>query len=336
MRGGLVGEEGAGTAGFDVDDVPDGVAVVTDQGVLTLINQAAAELLGVDRVAVLGEPLAALPGFGGFDAHAATAWPADVTVELPTGDRLWVRKGGGANGRKHTVLSLRPAADADDRADLIAIVAHELRSPVTSVRGFTTTLLQKWERFSDEQRRLMLETVAADADRLARLISELLDVARIDAGRLELRPDLVDVAELLRQQVERLRSTDYHAERLRLDVAEPIPRQWIDPDKFERIITNVVENALQHGAGQVRVGLSASASALCLIVDDEGSGIPESDRGRIFDKFWRANRRSGTGLGLFIVHGLVAALGGTVRVESAPTGGARFRVDLPSRRGGAD
>ena len=88
-----------------------------------------------------------------------------------------------------------------ERSDLVATVAHELRSPLTGVKGFTSTLLSKWERFTESQKLLMLRTVDADADRLTRLIAELLDVARIDSGRLTIRKEPVDVAEAVARQV---------------------------------------------------------------------------------------------------------------------------------------
>ena len=98
---------------------------------------------------------------------------------------------------------------------LISTVAHELRSPLTSVKGFTATLLRRWDRFTDDQKRLMLETIEADADRVTRLISELLDISRIDAGRLEVPPQPVDLAAAARRHVERMVASGHDDERVR-------------------------------------------------------------------------------------------------------------------------
>jgi signal transduction histidine kinase len=105
---------------------------------------------------------------------------------------------------------------------------------------------------------------------------------------------------------------------------------WVDRDKLAQIVANLVENALKHGEGDIRVSVVASADGGAeLIVDDEGAGIAEAIRPRIFTKFWKHGRAGGSGLGLYIVGGLVDAHGGTVEVESSPAGGARLRVVFP-------
>ena len=137
------------------------------------------------------------------------------------------------------------------RAELVSTVAHELRSPLTSVKGFTATLLAKWDRFTDDQKRLMLETVNADADRVTRLITELLDIARIDSGRLSepagRRPGCV-VGGTWRRWRPAVRSRPLpRAGRGRL------PEMWVDPDKIDQVLGNLLENAVRHGAGMVTI-----------------------------------------------------------------------------------
>ena len=216
-----------------------------------------------------------------------------------------------------------------DRAELVATVAHELRSPLTSVKGFTSTLLAKWDRFTDAQRRLMLETVEADADRVTRLITELLDVARIDSGRLELHRSLVDVAALLGRHVDRLVTAGQPSARFSLRVAPGLPETWADADKLEQVFANILENALRHGAGHVLISVERAGDGTAVAIEDEGAGVPDEAAPRVFTRFWRGGRRGGTGLGLYIVKGLVEAHAGTVSLDRGPAGGARFRVVLP-------
>ena len=238
----------------------------------------------------------------------------------------------------HTVVVLRDTRAADragrSSADLVSTVAHELRSPLTSVKGFTATLLAKWDRFSDEQKKLMLTTVNADADRVTRLLTELLDVSRIDAGRLEMRRQVVDLPAVVRKAFAGRVASGEAEDRFVMTDAAELPEMWLDPDKVEQVVGNLVENALRHGRGTVRVSISASSSpaGAWLVITDEGDGIPDDALGRVFTKFWRTgSRRGGTGLGLYIVKGLVEAHGGTVEVgRSAETGGAEFRLLLPA------
>jgi len=155
----------------------------------------------------------------------------------------------------------------------------------------------------------------------------LLDVARIDTGRLRLRRDLVDLCQLTRRVVDRIGGAGTHR-RLTLVATEPVAVE-VDGDKIDRLLTNLVENALRHGAGAVDVAVCARGTSAVVTVDDEGPGIPVEDRTAVFEKFWQGRDTSGTGLGLYIVQGLADAHGGAVSVADAPTGGARFELTLP-------
>ena len=234
-------------------------------------------------------------------------------------------------------------------AELIATVAHELRSPLTSVKGFTATLLAKWERFTEDQKRLMLETVDADADRVTRLIAELLDISRIDSGRLEVHRQVVDIAGAVRRHVQAHIAAGQPCERFMVRVQPPLPELWADPDKVDQVLGNLLENAIRHGSGTVTIDVervwrpatshghqeapdqapSPMTEGTAVTVSDEGPGIPEESMGRVFTRFWRGSKRGGTGLGLYIVKGIVEAHGGSISVGRSSAGGAQFRFILP-------
>jgi signal transduction histidine kinase len=355
-----------GTA-IDYDELPDGVVIADRDGRVIVFNRAAARITGIGAAQALGKRLAdALPledlegrnwwrhtePYGGL---AIRTGQPETQLLLPGGRDVlvtsrFVREAGVV---QRVIVGLRDTsarARAERRhSDLIATVAHELRSPLTSVKGFTATLLAKWERFTDDQRKLMLETVDADADRVTRLIAELLDIARIDSGRLQLARYAVDVEELVRDQISGMVAAGQPEDRF-VVVAHGTPPVLADPDKLRQVLANLLENAVRHGDGRVTVtidaaeqAVSASPSAssaaaagenapglVTLTVDDEGSGIPPEMLGRVFTRFWRGNRRGGTGLGLYIVKGIIEAHGGTITVGPAPSGGARFRFTLPA------
>jgi PAS domain S-box-containing protein len=335
------------------DQLPDGLLVADADARVVVFNRTAERLTGVPAAEAIGQdfrdvlPLCDAEGrdwwkyLDPYEGLATRTRHPERSLYLATGTELLVtaayRRDRDGRVERFTV-SLRDAArrarQERDRADLVSTVAHELRSPLTSVKGFTATLLAKWHRFNDDQKRVMLETVNADADRVTRLITELLDVSRIEAGRLEMRRQVVDLAVAVRKVVAGRIAAGEAEDRFRIDLRGPLPEMWLDPDKIDQILGNLVENAVRHGAGTVTIVVESDAhgKGAAVSVRDEGDGIAPEAAKRVFRQFWRGhgNRRSGTGLGLYIVKGLVEAHGGTIAVQRAPGGGAEFRFTVPA------
>jgi len=337
------------------DDLPDGVLVAGDSGRVEALNPAAERLLGLSADAAVGRDVREvlpLADDQGRDWWSCTDPYRGLRSRTRQPERQLQLSAGPARGRDllvtasyvrdeqrrlvRLVVALRGTAARErierSRANLVSTVAHELRSPLTSVKGFTATLLAKWERFDDAQKRLMLQTVNADADRVTRLISELLDVSRIDAGRLELRKQVVDLAAAVRRAVAGNVAGGEPVDRFVVEVGAGLPEMWVDPDKLAQVLGNLLENALRHGAGTVTVTVEPddAAPGAVLTVSDEGAGVPDAVASRVFTRFWRGSRHGGTGLGLYVVKGLVEAHGGRIEVGPAPGGGARFRLVLPA------
>jgi signal transduction histidine kinase len=148
------------------------------------------------------------------------------------------------------------------------------------VKGFVTTLLSKWDRLNDEQKKLMLTTVSTDAERLSRLITELLDVARIDTGRLPLYRREIDVVPVIERVVDSVRAGTSRT--ITTQHAAPSATAFADPDKFVQVATNLVDNAVRHGEGRVAVTTEPGPLGVRFTVDDEGEGIAEALRDRVF------------------------------------------------------
>jgi signal transduction histidine kinase len=331
-----------------LDTLPEAVVVIDDGGRVALVNDRAAPLLGIgpDAIGRRLEEVVDLRDDSGEACRLPTSAPS-------VGDRLAERvlhvvRGGrrrpvAISGRwadDQLVLTVRSAGRRERldavRGDVVATVSHEIRSPLTSVKGFTRTLLARWDRFSDEQKRAMLETIDADADRVTRLLKELLDVSRIDAGRVELHRTRVDVLRLTRGVVDRARRLDPGGEhRVEVIADDDLPPLLADADKLEQVLTNLIENALSYADGPVEVRLVLEEDGdLHLTVADRGPGIPEDQHQVVFQKFGRGRgvRRAGTGLGLYITRGLVEAHGGRVWIDPTVDAGAHFHVRFPAHR----
>jgi hypothetical protein len=153
---------------------------------------------------------------------------------------------------------------------------------------------------------------------------------------MEVRPQLVDVPERARKIIAGRVASGESEDRFRLEAAPDLPETWLDADKIDQILGNLVENAVRHGAGIVTVVIQRAqatgeqAEAVTVSVRDQGEGIPPEMALRVFRQFWRGKRRGGTGLGLYIVKGLIEAMNGEIAVARAPGGGAEFRFTLPA------
>jgi signal transduction histidine kinase len=349
------GERSAGWFSEVCDLHPDGIVVAEDQGLIVYANARAVRIVGTSASELLGQDIRKAIPLQEYDGRSwwecTDPWNG---LDIRSGHREKLLVIPGMQEVLVTAKYLRPGrglpvsqvvvamrdAEARRRAEanssaLISTVAHELRSPLTSVKGFSSTLLRRWDRFTDDQKRLMLQTIEADADRVTRLITELLDISRIDAGRLQVRKQPVDVYAAIERHIERFVASGYERERFALSGHESsLPEVWADPDRLDQILANLMENAVRHGEGTVSLSVAPirenEDEAVAVTISDEGEGIPPENYPMIFTRFWHRSRRGGTGLGLYVVRGLVEAHDGKVTVGQAASGGAEFRFTLPA------
>jgi len=233
------------------------------------------------------------------------------------------------------VLTLRRAARgrlSDVRGiEVVSTVSHELRSPLTSVKGYTSLLLSRWDRLPDRQKQMMIGQINHDADRVARLISELLDISRLEAGRLVLRRQLVDLPRLTATVVERMHF-EFPTLTCETTFSEEFPKVFVDPDKIEQVLTNLLENACKYASPLgLRITGTATDESVTVAVSDHGAGIPAADLPKVGTKSYRraTGHPSGSGLGLWISRSLVESHGGVLSVESIVGSGSTFRFTLP-------
>lgn len=335
--------------------VPDPTVRLDRDGLIIDLNQEAADLAGTAPDGLLGRRCADVfrPRNLDGDPLLLDGWHTSASLRgvkaLPEHEVVIATAGGDIHvrvtGRYHResddgavaglVLSLRRPRRVADReptgVEVVSTVSHELRSPLTSVKGYTSLLLNRWDRLKDEQKRTMLEQVHHDADRVTRLITELLDISRLETGRLLLRRQMVDLASLSETVVQKL-SLTYDDLDASLDFADDFPRVYADPDKLEQVLTNLVENAAKYASPKgMRIDGEVHETQVTVAVTDSGEGIPPADLAKVFHKFFRreVGKPSGTGLGLWISRGLVEAHGGRLSAVSEVGRGSTFRFVIP-------
>lgn len=216
------------------------------------------------------------------------------------------------------------------KTTLLSSVSHDLRTPLAGIKAAASSLLQTDVRWSEEDRRSFAADINVEADRLARFVSNLLDLSRIELGAIAPDRDWDRIDDLIERVLRRI---DPVGHPVRLTIPADLPPIFIDSVQIEQVVANLLENAVKYSPGGVPIEIGArfEGETLLFWVADRGPGIARQSRERIFETFYRGGGQTqGTGMGLAIVKGLVTAHGGRVWVEGGPEGGSVFYVALPS------
>jgi len=223
--------------------------------------------------------------------------------------------------------------------EFVALISHDLRTPLTSIIGYVELALDDDADVPlDDERHGYLEIVARSSQRLLRLVDDLLFVARLRTGRLDLNPAQLDLAEIVAQTVDEMRPrAEQKTLTLLLDTDEPVLIE-ADRGRLFQLLDNLVSNAIKFTpeGGSIELAVSRTPTGGCLEVRDTGIGIGVSETERVFDQFFRAraavtNQIPGTGLGLFIARAIAEAHGGSITAAARDGGGTVFRIELPVR-----
>ena len=324
-----------------LESLSDGVVTVDEKGVITDANPAASRMLpaataGTSIRKVFGDRLARRR------LQSLLAGREQEELHVGEGDSTLAITGSALGGpEKGTVLSIR---DISERARLermkdefVLTASHELRSPLTSVQGFAELLMIDKDSLSSKQ----VETVEIILDNtrhLVRLLNDLLDLARSDAGRLNIRPVPMDVAPLVEDAVRTMRAqTEAKEQSLEATIEPDLPQVNVEPDRIRQVLVNLLTNAHDYcpERASIRVNAERVGDEVEIVVADDGPGIPESQIDDIFARFTRGDagvtqRVGGTGLGLAISKSLVELHGGAIGVTSTEGKGATFRIVLPA------
>lgn len=223
------------------------------------------------------------------------------------------------------------------RSALLSSVSHDLRTPLSSIIGSTSTLRDLSDSLTEDDREALLDTVLDEARRLDRYIQNLLDMTRLGHGRIPLHRDWVDVRDLVESATARVRPSREAISRVEVNIPPDVPMLWVHGALIEQALVNLLDNALRFSSpeGRIRIRVSLASDSVVIEVEDEGVGIPEHLRERVFDMFYTAQQgdragKTGTGLGLAICKGLIGAHHGSIVALPGRSGsGTCMRIRLP-------
>ena len=327
-----------------LSSVADGIVAIDRAGQIVLWNAAAERITGIDSSEALGRPLTEVLR----QEMDAPEGPEERSISIKRGSQeLWLQVAeavmrdptGQIVGKIYTLRDISADRFVEQaKSDFVSSISHELRAPLTSIYGFAETLLRRGELFDEVQRQTFLSYIASESDRLTGIVDALLDVAELDSGDLQVELAMIDVGNVVREVVEGLRTelagAQANGHSFVVDLSDEPLGAEADGEKLRRVLVNLVDNAVKFSpdGGAVSVVGQKRSGSIELRVSDQGVGIPEEERERIFRKFYRGSSSvlsGGTGLGLFISRGLVTAMGGRIWVDSVEGEGSTFTLELP-------
>jgi PAS domain S-box-containing protein len=330
-------------------NIADGIVAVDRDGYVVLWNAAAEQITGVPQDEAIGRTTTQVLQRQ-LEAGDDEAPSRQRLVSIMRGgEEVWLSLSeavmrdplGAVAGRIFAFRDISADRMVEQvKSDFVAAVSHEIRTPLTSIYGFAETLLRQDIPFGEEERRTFLGYIASESQRLTEIVDQLLNVARLDAGDLQVEVAPIDVGSVVSEVVETVEESGVmNGHRFEIDLPEEPLAAEADRDKVRQVFNILLENALRYspGGGTVTVGARRNADRVEVRVVDEGIGIPAAERDRIFRKFYRAESAArdgaaGTGLGLFIARELVIAMGGRIWVDSTEGEGSSFAFELPAAR----
>ncbi len=347
-----------------IDGLPDPVVLLDTAGKLLGVNTAAGVVLGIDAERSTGDPLGVVdPGIravldrfrahvvGGKGAYVPRGYEEAVRLAQPEGERIFLPRATPIYGEAGEVTGVAVVYQDITRLfrfdelknNLVATVAHEFRTPLTSLRMAIHLCLEEAVGPLTEKQADMLHAAREDCSRLQDIVDDLLNLSRIESGRIDLHKRRLTAQTLIDQAIDvhKLAAEDHHVT-VRAQVLPGCPETFADPDRLALVFTNLISNAIRYSPEGAEILVSARPEAadraadgsgwIRFAVEDQGPGIDPAHQAGLFEKFFRVpgSPEGGSGLGLFIARGIVQAHGGRIGVDSEPGKGTTFWFTVPA------
>jgi signal transduction histidine kinase len=344
----------------------DGLVISNSQGVITACNPAFLKLVNQSEQHLIGQKISTIIDIEGFapsagkDKQKSTGSGGDgkngldaVADHAPKLINIFSRGGvdmtmnvshipipceGPESGYLTIIYIVQANSVQQAQTEFVSTVSHELRTPLTSIKGFADTILRSGDKIEATQQRRYIGIIKDQADRLTRLVEDLLAVSRLESKKMQLTIRAIDLNETVQRVVRNLADKGRN-HKITNKIPPGLPHVWADADRLEQILTNLIDNAIKYSPPKTTVTISArdvegTPEMVEFAVSDEGVGIPQEHLPQIFTKFGRLDnplvrQTEGTGLGLYITRSLVLALGGQITVTSEPKN-TTFTVQLPA------
>ena len=330
----------------------DGVLATDRRGKIIIINSRAMDLLSISQDRAIGQSIMKVLKLGEkFTFRQLLETQDELILNIPTDDQDTILRGefsviqresGFISGLVCVLSDITEQEKVEqERRSFVSNVSHELRSPLTSVKSYTESLIDgAWE--DKEIAPEFLKVISTETDRMIRMITDLLNLSRMDQGKQELNLEFVSINELVAHIIDRfemvLKSEQYRNKKYKIERDFTQRTLWveIDHDKFIQVIDNIMNNAIKYSpdGGKITCRLMETHNSIVISITDEGLGIPRKDIGHVFDRFYRVDKArarsmGGTGLGLAISKEVVQLHGGKIWVTSVENKGSTFFISLP-------
>ena len=330
----------------------DGVLATDRRGKIIIINSRAMDLLSISQDRAIGQSIMKVLKLGEkFTFRQLLETQDELILNIPTDDQDTILRGefsviqresGFISGLVCVLSDITEQEKVEqERRSFVSNVSHELRTPLTSVKSYTESLIDgAWE--DKEIAPEFLKVISTETDRMIRMITDLLNLSRMDQGKQELNLEFVSINELVAHIIDRfemvLKSEQYRNKKYKIERDFTQRTLWveIDQDKFIQVIDNIMNNAIKYSpdGGKITCRLMETHNSIVISITDEGLGIPRKDIGHVFDRFYRVDKArarsmGGTGLGLAISKEVVQLHGGKIWVTSVENKGSTFFISLP-------